>query len=259
MKQLVFKILVLFLLTSCTSQRKIAYLQDIPETFSESISQQSNAVVRTGDWISIIVNSKDSELAQMFNLPIVNNSIVGSGVYSGSNRISGYLVDDAGCIDFPQLGTILIKDLTLMELSALIKKKIIGGGYINDPIITAQYINFNISVMGEVNKPGTFSASTGRITILEALSMAGDLTIYGKRENVKVIREENGQRRVVTLDLRSKELFSSPCYYLHQNDVVYIEPNKVKAGQREINQNRTWGTFASVVSMLASLSLLIFR
>ncbi len=259
MKQLILPFFVLFLLTSCASQKKIVYLQDIPETYSASIDQQSNAAIRTGDWISIIVNSKDAELAQMFNLPVVSSPMVGTGIYSGANRISGYLVDDAGCIDFPQLGTIQVKDLTLVQLSALIKKKLINGGYINDPIITAQYMNFNVSVMGEVNKPGTFSSSTGRITIFEALSMAGDLTIYGKRENVKIIREENGKRKVVSLDLRSKNIFSSPCYYLHQNDVVYVEPNEVKAGQREINQNRTWGTFASVVSMLVSLSVLIFK
>ena len=260
MKHLIFMILTFSLLTSCASQKKIAYLQDIPETYSTSIHQQKDAIVRAGDWISIVVNSKDAELAQMFNLPIVSSSMVGNGIYTGgTNRVSGYLVDGSGHIDFPQLGTIVIKDLTLVELSALIKKKLVDGGYINDPVITAQYMNFNVSVMGEVNKPGTFSASTGRVTILEALSMAGDLTIYGKRENVKVIREENGERKVVSLDLRSKEIFSSPYYYLHQNDVVYVEPNKVKAGQREINQNRTWGTFASIISVLVSLSVLIFK
>lgn len=257
--QLFIFVTLITLLSSCASQKKVSYLQDIQAEYSMKIQQQ-DAAIQAGDWISIIVSSKDGELAQMFNLPIVNNAIAGNGTYSGgANRISGYLVNDDGCIDFPQLGTVKIQGLTLTEISALIKKKLIDGGYINDPTVTSQYMNFKISVMGEVVRPGTFNVFSGKITLLEALSMAGDMTIYGKRENVKVIREENGERKIVSLDLRSKEIFSSPYYYLHQNDIVYVEPNKVRAGQREINQNRTWGTFASIISVLTSLSILIFK
>lgn len=260
MKQLILPFLVILLFTSCISQKKITYLQDIPDAYSAEIGKKQAAVIRPGDWLSILISSKDFELAQMFNLPVITNSLTGSGIATGgTNHISGYLVDENGCIDFPQLGTLEIKGLTLAELSTLIKRKIMAGGYINDPIATVQYMNFNVSVMGEVVRPGVFNASTGRITLLEALSMAGDLTIYGKRENVKVIREENGKRTVASLDLRTKRLFLSPYYYLQQNDVVYVEPNKVKAGQRQINQNRTWGTFASIISVLASLGILIFK
>lgn len=260
MKQILYILLIITFFSSCASQKKISYLQDIREDYSMKIQYPQDAVVLTGDWMSIVISSKDIELAQMFNLPIISNSMVGGGVYSGaSNRVSGYLVDDSGCIDFPQLGVIKIEGLTLIELSASIKKKLIDGGYIKDPIVTAQYMNFKVSVMGEVAKPGTFIVSSGKITILEALSMAGDLTIYGKRENVKVIREENGVRNVVNLDLRSKQVFDSPYFYLHQNDMVYVEPNKVKAGQREINQNRTVGTFISIISILTSLSILLFK
>lgn len=260
MKQLILPFLVLLLLASCASQHKITYLRDVDGNEASLIGEERNAVIRSGDWISILVSSKDIELTQMFNLPIVSSSMVGNGTYSGgTSRISGYLVDDSGCIDFPQLGIINIKDLTLVELSDLIKKRLINGGYVQDPVITTQFLNFSVSVMGEVARPGTFNTSTGRITLLEALSMAGDLTIYGKRDNVKVIREENGERRVVQLDLRSKRLLSSPYYYLQQNDVVYVEPNKAKAEQREINPNRSIGTFASIVSVLISLSVLIFK
>lgn len=260
MKQLILPFLAILLLTSCASQRKITYLQNVEGGYASSIGEERNAIIRSGDWISILVNSKDLELTQMFNLPIVTSSLVGNGTSSGgTNRISGYLVDDGGCIDFPQLGILKITNLTLVELSELIKKRLINDGYVQDPIITTQFLNFSISVMGEVARPGTFSTSTGRIAILEALSMAGDLTIYGKRDNVKVIREENGERRVVQLDLRSKQLLSSPYYYLQQNDVVYVEPNKAKAGQSGINQNRSIGTFASIISVLISLSVLIFK
>lgn len=247
-------------MASCASQHKIAYLQDVQGNYASSIGEGRNAVIRSGDWISILVSSKDIELTQMFNLPIVSSSMVGNGTYSGgTSRTSGYLVDDDGCIDFPQLGILKIEDLTLVELSNMIKKKLINEGYVQDPVITTQFLNFSVSVMGEVTRPGTFSTSTGRVTVLEALSMAGDLTIYGKRNNVKVIREENGERSVVQLDLRSKQLLSSHYYYLQQNDVVYVEPNKARAGQSEINQNRTIGTFASIVSVLISLSVLIFK
>lgn len=260
MKRIIFSFLVILLFASCVSQKKISYLQDIPDTYSEAIGKEKDAVIRPGDWLLILISSKDFELAQMFNLPVVTNSLTGSGIATGgTNRISGYLVDEKGCIDFPQLGSLEIKGLTLSQLSAMIKNKLIAGGYINDPVATAQYMNYNISVVGEVARPGMFNASDGRITILEALSMAGDLTIYGKRDNVKVIREENGKRTVATLDLRSKRIFTSPYYYLQQNDVVYVEPNKAKAGQSEINQNRTWGTFASIISVLVSLSVLVFK
>ncbi|WP_321332901.1 polysaccharide biosynthesis/export family protein [uncultured Bacteroides sp.] len=260
MKQIFYILIVITLFSSCTSQKQISYLQDIQGDYSMKIGQKQDATVQTGDWMSIIISSKDAELAQMFNLPIVSNSIVGNEIYSGgTNRVSGYLVDENGYIDFPQLGSIKIQGMTLIEISSLIKRKLIDRGYLNDPTVTTQYMNFKISVMGEVAHPGTFSISTGRITLLEALSMAGDLTIFGKRENVKVIREENGIRNVVNMDLRSKKIFNSPYFYLHQNDMVYVEPNKVRAGQREINQNRSIGTFASIISVLISLSVLIFK
>lgn len=149
--------------------------------------------------------------------------------------------------------------MTRAELTKYIKSQLIEKGLVKDPIVTIQFLNFKVSVLGEVNRPGIFEITSDRITLLDALSLAGDLTIYGQRENIKVVREENGERVVVSLDLRNKDLLSSPYYYLQQNDVVYVEPNKVKAGQREINQNRTIGTFASILSVMVSLAVLIFK
>jgi polysaccharide export outer membrane protein len=133
---------------------------------------------------------------------------------------------------------------------------------VNDAVVTVQFLNFKVSVMGEVVRPGTFEVDSDRITLLDALSLAGDMTIYGRRDNVRVIREENGERTVAIVDLRSRNLMNSPYYYLKQNDIVYVEPNKARAGQREINQNRSVSTFASILSVLASLASLavvIFR
>jgi len=253
-------LLIIILLSACSSHKKISYVQDVENGYSMPINQVEEATITLGDWLSIIVSSKDSELIQMFNLPIVNNSLGTNSVNSSSaNRVSGYLVDEKGYIDFPQLGKIKVEGLKIDQLSAYIKKNIIDNGYVNDPIVTTQFMSFKVSVIGEVARPGTQFSPTGRLSILEALSMAGDLTIYGKRENIKIIRERNGVRTIASIDIRSQELFNSPYYYLLQNDVIYVEPNKTKAGQREINQNRTVGTFVSVISLLASLSVLIFK
>ena len=252
---------VLCVLAGCASQKQISYLQDVPDDYRQKITQDYDLKIHPDDLLSIMVNSKDPELAQMFNLPMVSYQIANSntGYAGGQNRVLGYLVDKEGYIDFPQLGVIRVQGMTRTELAKYIKNQLIEKGLMKDPIVTIQFLNFKVSVLGEVNQPGTFEITSDRITLLDALSLAGDLTVYGQRENVKVIREENGERVVASLDLRNKDLLSSPYYYLQQNDVVYVEPNKVKAGQREINQNRTIGTFASILSVMVSLAVLIFK
>lgn len=252
---------VLCVLAGCASQKQISYLQDVPDDYRQKITQDYDLKIHPDDLLSIMVNSKDPELAQMFNLPMVSYQIANSntGYAGGQNRLLGYLVDKEGYIDFPQLGVIRVQGMTRTELTKYIKNQLIEKGLMKDPIVTIQFLNFKVSVLGEVNQPGTFEITSDRITLLDALSLAGDLTVYGQRENVKVIREENGERVVASLDLRNKDLLSSPYYYLQQNDVVYVEPNKVKAGQREINQNRTIGTFASILSVMVSLAVLIFK
>lgn len=252
---------MLCVLAGCASQKQISYLQDVPDDYRQKITQDYDLKIHPDDLLSIMVNSKDPELAQMFNLPMVSYQIANSntGYAGGQNRVLGYLVDKEGYIDFPQLGVIRVQGMTRTELTKYIKNQLIEKGLMKDPIVTIQFLNFKVSVLGEVNQPGTFEITSDRITLLDALSLAGDLTVYGQRENVKVIREENGERVVASLDLRNKDLLSSPYYYLQQNDVVYVEPNKVKAGQREINQNRTIGTFASILSVMVSLAVLIFK
>lgn len=261
MRQLGCMFFVLCILTGCASQKQTSYLQNVPENYRQKIAQNYDIRIHTDDLLSIMVNSKDLELVQMFNMPMVSYQINSSstGYSGGQSRVLGYLVDKEGNIDFPQLGIIKVQGMTRSELTEYIKEQLIEKGLVNDPIVTIQFLNFKVSVIGEVTRPGTFDIASDRITLLDALSRAGDLTIYGRRENVKIIREENGERLIVSLDLRSSDLLSSPYYYLRQNDIVYVEPNKAKAGQREINQNRTIGTFASIVSVLVSLSVLIFK
>lgn len=248
-------LICIMIMSSCASQKHISYLQNTPNGYQQKGADNYEIRVRPDDQIAIMVNSKDPELAQMFNLPLVayqmNDKLV------GQNRVLGYLVDKNGQINFPQLGTIKVGGMTRNEITEYIKNQIIEKGYFNDPVVTVQFLNFKVSVMGEVARPGTIEVPSDRITIFDALSAAGDLTIYGKRENVKVIREINGKKTVSEVDLRNADILDSQFYYLQQNDVVYVEPNKAKAGQREINQNRSVGTWASIGSVLVSIATLI--
>lgn len=252
-------VLGLFLLAGCASQKEIVYFQDVLENYEEVLQQGTDIRITTDDLLSIMVNSKNPELVQMLNMPMVAHQITASGYSSAQQKVLGYLVDKDGNIDFPQIGKMNVLGLTRYELSDKIKQTLIAKGLVNDPIVTVQFLNFKVSVIGEVNRPGEYDVVSDRITILDALSRAGDLTIYGRRDNVKIIREENGKRIIATVDLRSKELLNSPYFYLKQNDVVYVEPNKARAGQREINQNRSISTFSSIISVMISIAVLIFK
>lgn len=259
LKSNIFFILLISLLgiTACTSPKKIIYLQDVEPLKQQVIEQKYEVAIHSDDLLSIIVNSKDPELALPFNMPLITYQI--GAQTTGQQRILGYLVDSDGNIDFPILGTIHVAGMTRKQLTAHIKQKLIAEDLIKDPIVTVQFLNFKISVMGEVSRPGAFDIKGDRVTLLEALSMAGDLTIYGRRDRVGVIREKDGKRTILFHDLRSSEIFNSPCYYLQQNDIVYVEPNKAKAGQSGINQNNTVGVWVSVISLLTTVAVLIFK
>ena len=243
--------------TACTSTKKIIYLQDVVPLKQQEIEQKYEVIIHGDDLLAIMVNSRDPELALPFNMPMVSYQL-GSNA-GGQQRVLGYLVDTNGNIDFPILGEIHVEGLTRMQLTELIKNKLIEGDLIKDPIVTVQFLNFKISVMGEVGRPGSFTISGDRITLYEDLSMAGDLTIYGRRDRVGVIRENNGKRTILFHDLRSADIFNSPCYYLQQNDIVYVEPNKAKSGQSSINQNNSIGVWVSVISLLTTIAVLIFK
>lgn len=243
------------LLTACTSSKKILYLQDVQPLKQQDIENQYEVKIHNDDLLAIMVNSKNPELALPFNMPLVSYQMGYQNTYT--QRILGYLVDSDGNIDFPILGKIHVAGMTRKELTEYLKQRLMDEDYIKDPIVTIQFLNFKISVMGEVNRPGSFDISSDRITLLEALSKAGDLTIYGRRDRVAVIREVDGVRTILYHDLRSSDIFQSPCYYLQQNDIVYVEPNKAKTGQSRINQNNSVSVWTSVISVLTSIVTLI--
>lgn len=242
-------------LLSCGSPRNVVYLQDVEPLKRQALGRPYEMIIHPDDLLSIMVNSKDPELALPFNMPVVTYQL--GGLSAPQQRVLGYLVDKDGNIDFPILGNLKVGGLTRMQLTALIKNRLIGEDLIKDPVITVQFLNFKISVMGEVARPGSFTINSDRVTLLEALSMAGDLTIYGRRDRVGVIREVENKRTILFHDLRSADLFESPCYYLQQNDIVYVEPNRARAGQSEINQNNSVSVWLSAVSILASVAALI--
>lgn len=252
---------VMITLSSCASTKKVVYLQNVESFQKEKITQSYEMKIQSDDLLGITINSRNPELVIPFTLPatVYQSAKSDPASLNGMQQMQGLLVDVDGNINFPVLGLIPVAGMTRLELINLIQNKLIEGEYINDPIVTVKFLNFKVSVLGEVAKPGTFSITSDRISLFDALSMAGDLTIYGKRSNITVIRENNREREIMHLDLRSADVFQSPGYYLQQNDVIYVEPNRIKAGQSGINQNNSVGVWLSVASLLTTLSVLIFK
>lgn len=261
-ENLILGLAVIILLSSCAAP-KVAYLQDLHPGNTRQVLNPQEIIIRPKDKISILVNSKDPLLANLFNLPIISRQVGTEG--SGSNNaqgISGYTVDKDGYIDFPVLGKIYVAGKTREEIATYIKDELISQNQVKDPVVTVEYMNLTVSVLGEVARPGRFNIDKDQLTILDAISMAGDLTIYGKRDNVLVQREEGGELKTYRVDLSSgADLFSSPVYYMQQNDVVYVEPNSVRARQSTVNGNNVRSTsfWISLASLLTSVSLFFIR
>lgn len=242
-------------LTSCKSAREVLYLQDLEHKHSETL-RLVEPKIQPGDMLGISVNAQNNELAAPFNLPVLSYTGTQSrGV--GVQHLQGYLVSNRGVISFPLLGSIQTTGLSTSELAEKIRQEIIRGNYIKDPVVTVSYQNFKISILGEVNRPGSYAVQNERISIFDALGLAGDMTIYGRRDNVIVLREVNGTRETFVQDLRSKEVFNSPCFYLAQNDIVIVNPNETKIQMGGINQNNNVGVWLSLVGSVTSVSTFV--
>lgn len=258
-------LLLAILLCSCATPRQITYFQDLHDGVNKTITNSKIVRVKPEDKISIIVKSKDPQLAELFNLPIVSYR-VGQGstsaLGSGSQQVTSYLVNSKGFIDFPVLGEIYVEGQTREEIASNIKKKLMDQNLIKDPVVTVEFDNLSYSVLGEVNRPGKFVIDRDRVTILDAISAAGDLTIYGKRDNITVLRHEYNKETVYTINLCSgNDMFESPAYYLQQNDVVYVEPNDARARQSTVNGNNVRSTsfWLSLASLLTTIGVLVFK
>ena len=250
MKRIIPALFMLLIVASCATQKKVPYFQDLNDGESVRIATPQDIRLKAGDQFTIHVNSKDHELALPFNLTrSTNNS-------SGNNTRLAYTVDERGYIDFPTLGEIHVEGKTRDEVAKHIKNIILEQKLLLDPVVIVGFYNQQVSVIGEVEKPGKYDINKDRFTVLDAISLAGDLTIQGKRENVTVLREEYGVQKAYTLNLNDAAQFhASPAFYLQQNDIVYVEPNPTKASQSSTNGNTVRSV--SFWMSLASLALTI--
>ena len=268
MKRFIVPLLLVlsFLAASCSSTtwKNINYLQDVQADTSMNMAINRGIIIQPQDQLSIVVNSSNQELAAMFNKSIATRYAGSEMAYSSSRNVTGYIVDNEGNITFPQLGPIKVSGLNRWELQSLLEEMLHSTGLLKDATVTVEFLNFKISVLGEVSSPGSYSVVGDKITIFQALALARDLTIHGQRKNIMVIREKNGERTIYTLDPRSSDIFNSPAYYLQQNDVVYVTPSVVRAGQSTINENyfksgSFWMALGSLGITVANLIITLIR
>jgi polysaccharide export outer membrane protein len=241
-------------LWSCNTKKEIVYFQGQPTEYAGNSTY--NPTIKPDDLLSILVMANDEKSALLFNLPqAIGNNLYG-GYAQGAPTPPGYLVNSDGSIQFPVIGNIQLAGLTRSEAVDILKEKL--SSYIVNPTISIRILNFRVTVLGEVRNPGTFTVPNERVTVLEALGIAGDLLITGERENVLIIRDEDGKKREYRIDLTNENLFSSPVYYLRQNDVVYVEPNRAKRNSSIINASNT-GIVISSLSLILTSLILIFK
>ena len=260
MKKIAILSLLSAVLFSCATKDDVVYFNGMNSTNNTIGLDSYSPTYHIDDELIIIVNALDAEAARPFNKTSVSVPInSGGGINNqaldaqGRQRIQTYRVDPDGNINFPVLGLIKVAGLNRQQATELLQDML--EDFIKDPIVDIETVNYRITVLGEVVRPGTYTASNERITILEAISLAGDLTIYGERENVLVIQDYDGKKTYTRVNLKSDELFNSPVYYLSQNDVVYVEPNKTRARNSSIGAQT--GVVLSSLGLLISMTALV--
>ena len=254
-------LLLSIVLFSCSTPKNISYMRYVPDGVSFDDNEQV-IKVQAGDKISVVVKSKDPQLSELFNLPVTSYRVGSTTTSSSSQQISCYSVNNDGNIDFPVLGKVKVLGKTREQISEVIKQQLIAENLVKDPVVTVEFENLHFSVMCEVNKPGQYNIDRDNISLLDALSKAGDLTIYGRRDNVLVLRQQKGKRCAYRVDLTDAySVMNSPVAYLQQNDVVYVDPNNVRKRQSTVNGNNVLSTsfWVSVASLLTSIAVLIVK
>jgi polysaccharide export outer membrane protein len=259
--KLLFGLLVVsMMITGCGSSKNVAYFQNSDSVNLDMSKVLYDARIMPKDMLSITVNTTDQEASIPFNLTVATPQTISLRTQSTTTAaLQTYLVDNEGNIDFPLVGTLHLGGLTKGEAERLVLEKI--KPYMSateNPIVTVRMINYKISVIGEVARPGMFTVANEKISILEALAQAGDLTIYGVRDRVKLIREDaTGKKEIHVLNLNDANIINSPYYYLQQNDIVYVEPNKVKSQNSSVGSMTT--LWFSATSILISLTSLLYN
>ncbi|MCQ2337992.1 MAG: polysaccharide biosynthesis/export family protein [Paludibacteraceae bacterium] len=259
---IVVAFIVMLVASGCSTRENIVYLQNVPQSDSSFVMQRAkNIVIRPGDKISIIVKTDIPEMANTFNLTVPYRYVGNDKNYSSGTQTAYYTVDSRGEIDFPVLGRIKVNGMTREAISDTIKFRLIRENMLRDAVVSVDYGNLTFSVIGEVNNPGRYTFDKDCITLPEALSMANDLSIYGRRDNILVTRvDPKGNLKTYRIDLRDmKKLLSSPVYYLQQNDVIYVEPNETRTRQSTASGNSalTPAFWISVASLLTTVTTTI--
>lgn len=265
MKKFFLPIVVLtmvVLLGSCSSGKDVPYFQNIDEISLAGSKGLYDAKIMPKDMLTITVSTTDPAAAAPFNLS-VGNMVGASGQLSnGGGNLQGYLVDNDGNINFPVIGHMHVQGMTKSQCQDMIREKLLPYmAATENPIVTVRMSSYRVTVTGEVNRPGVIPVSTEKMSIVEALAQAGDLTVYGKRDNIMLIREdETGQKKMVRLNMNDANLINSPYYYLQQNDIIYVQPNSVKAKNAGIGPSTTlWFSFIGIVTSISSLLVNILR
>lgn len=254
--QRVSKIIIVFILlaiTSCVSKKEIIYFQN-DEANQSLINNNYKIIFKPNDLVQITVSAIDIDAVKPFNLPAVTYTTTTNSV-AGPPQQQSYLVDNNGYIEFPILGKIKLGGLTRIQAISMLKEKL-HPDYIKNPTINIKISNFSITVLGDVKNPGKFIIPNERVSVIDAIGLAGDLNISGIR-NIEVKREESEKITTYNLDLKSNKVFTSPAYYLQQNDIVYVKPNKAKSQSASYNQNT--GLFISLGSVIISLIAILTR
>lgn len=252
--------------SSCAGVKDIQYFQDSMPGSKCPLPAPKVVKVDISDQLSIVVSSRDPELAAVFNLPLITTSPIGreaSGAFANTNnRISVYTVDSSGNIDMPILGIVHVAGMTREQIAYTVKDMIISRQLLKDPVVTVEFANFYVSVLGDVAHPGRHAIDHDKVTVIDILSKASDMNVTGLRKNVKVYREENGAQVCYQLDFTNMDdVFSSPVYYMQQNDIIYIQPNSMKARQSTVNGNTVLSVsfWVSTASFLVSVATLIIN
>lgn len=260
MKKLFVIAISALLMASCASQKRALYLQDLDTETVAQIADSYQIRFKPHDRLTVVVNSRFPELAAPFNTSSSMNSLSGTPIDGTHYTSSSYTmqvrtIDSEGMLEMPIIGKVACAGKTREEVAEEIARMIKEGGHLNDPSVNIQFADMAVTIVGDVTRPGRYNITTDRLSLLDALALAGDLTIFGQRNDVTVIREENGVRTSATLDITSQDIFTSPYFYIQQNDVVYVKPNKYKAATGEYNQNRSF--YISLISTAVSVATLI--
>lgn len=253
---------MVLMLSSCGSTKNVAYFQNADSISYAASKMLYEAKIMPKDELTITVITTDPKAAIPFNLAVSQTIGTGGQLSSSGGTLQGYLVDNSGNIEFPVVGTLHVGGLTKNQAENLIKSKV--KPYLaeqENPIVTVRMGSYHVSVLGEVTKPGVIYAPQEKMSVLEALAQCGDLTIYGKRDNVLLIRQDaEGEKHTYRLNMNDANIINSPYYYLQQNDIIYVEPNKVKAQNSAIGSSTTlWFSAVSILTSIASLVVNILR